>query len=74
MQHDSKTQVETPAELSALAHDLNLCDLGIAVTKGSRRRQFVAHRKACYAHIQAMNVRDGLDGLSNDELLAELTS
>lgn len=72
MPHDTEMQSETPPELAALAHDLNLCDIGIAITKGGRRRQFVAHRKACYAHIHAMNVQDGMDGLSDDELLAEL--
>lgn len=56
----------------AIAADLDLCDLGLALTKGKARQPFIKQRKACYAAIKAMNKADGLDKLTDDELLAEL--
>lgn len=56
----------------AIARDLDLCDLGEAFTRGKTRTQFRRHRKACMAAIKAANKADGLDDLSDDELLAEL--
>jgi hypothetical protein len=57
-------------DFQAIAKDLDLCDLGAALTKGKARARFMAHRKACMAAIAAENRKDGLDGMSDDELLA----
>lgn len=57
-----------------IGKDLDLCDLGMAFTKGKLRARYVAHRKACMAAIREMNRADGLDKLTNAELLAELTA
>ena len=57
-----------------IAADLNACDLGLALTKGKTRRIYAEHRKACFAAIKEMNKADGLDGMTDDELLAELFS
>lgn len=62
----------TSATEQAIAHDLDLCELGMALTKGKRRSAYVNHRKACMAAIREMNVSDGLDKITADELLAEL--
>jgi len=62
------------ATFAQIAADLDLCDVGLALTKGATCRKFVKHRKACMAAIKAMNVEDGLDKLSDDELLTELTT
>lgn len=62
----------TNATEKAIGHDLELCDLGMALTTGKRRRQYAAHRKACMAAIKEMNVADGLDSMTDDEILAEL--
>jgi hypothetical protein len=40
----------------------------------SAKRKATAQRKACFAAIREMNKRDGLDKISTDELLAELTN
>ncbi len=56
----------------AIAADLELCDLGIALTKGATRRKYIAHRKACYAEIKRLNKLDGLGKMTADELAAEL--
>ena len=62
----------TEATLQKIGRDLELCDLGLALTTGKVRRRYLAQRKACLAAIRAMNKADGLDSLSDDELLAEL--
>ncbi|MGA9705270.1 hypothetical protein [Pseudomonas sp.] len=56
----------------AIGADLDLCDRGLALTKGNRRRRFAKHRKACFAAIREMNAADGLDRLTDTEILAEL--
>ena len=56
----------------AIAADLDLCDLGLVLTKGKRRRRFAEHRRACFAAIKQMNAADGLDKLTDAEILAEL--
>lgn len=58
--------------LSAIARDIEQCDLGILLTSGKLRARYIAHRKACYAAIHQMNVDDGISELSDDELLAAL--
>lgn len=57
----------------AIAADLDLCDLGQALTKGATRAKFTRQRKACFAEIKRMNQEDGLGNMTDDELLAELT-
>ena len=57
----------------AIGADLDLCDVGLALTKGQARRRFAKHRKVCFAAIREMNATDGLDKLTDDEILAELT-
>lgn len=57
-----------------IAADLAKCDVGMALTKGKLHRQYVKHRKACFAGLAQLNKADGLDCLSDDELLAELTA
>lgn len=56
----------------AIAADLALCDMGLALTKGATRRKFVKHRKACIEAIREMNKQDGLDEMTLDEIFAEL--
>lgn len=56
-----------------IAHDLNICDMGIAFTKGKTRKMHAAHRKACFDQIKRWNEEDGLNKRQSDEeLLAEL--
>ena len=57
-----------------IAADLNLIDLIEALGTPSAKRKARAHRKACFAAIAEMNRASGLDQLSDDELLAELTA
>ena len=59
-------------DFAAIAKDLDACDLGIALTTGKLRARYVAHRKACMAAIEAANAKDGLNGMTDDELLAAL--
>lgn len=59
-------------DFAAIAKDLDLCDLGTALTKGKTRRKFAQHRKMCMAAIKEANRNEGLDAMSDDELLAEL--
>ena len=58
----------------AIAADLDLCDLGMAMTKGATRRKYVAHRAACMEQIRRWNVEDGLGEMTAAEILAELTA
>lgn len=60
------------AEEEALAADLDLCDLGLALTKGATKRKFAKHRKACLAQISQWNREDGLEEMTLDEIMAEL--
>lgn len=55
-----------------IAHDLDLCDLGAALTGGKLRRRYLAHRRECFAAIREMNKADGLGKMTDDELLREL--
>ena len=59
-------------DFNAIAQDLDLCDAGLLLTKGKVRAKYVKHRKACMAAIKEANRADGLDKMSDDELLAEL--
>jgi len=57
-----------------IAADLELCDMISVFGNRSAKRKATAQRKACFAAIREMNKRDGLDKISTDELLAELTN
>jgi hypothetical protein len=60
------------AQEQAIAKDLELCDMIMALGTKSAKAKARKHRKACFAQIKAWNVENGLDGLSDDELLKEL--
>ena len=55
-----------------IANDLDLCDLGLALTRGKTRRLYERQRAACFAEMKRMNAADGLDQMSDDDLLAAL--
>ncbi len=57
---------------AAIINDIILCEVGMAFTKGKRRKAFKDHRAACFAEMKRMNERDGMNNMSDDELLAEL--
>jgi len=60
-------------ELNAIAGDLALCDLGLAVAKGALRKRYREHRAACMARIQELDpIRP--DDVTDAALLAELLS
>ena len=61
-------------DFDAIAKDLELCGLGLALKTGATRRKYAKHRKACFAEIKRVNRDDGLDQLSDEELLAELSA
>ena len=58
--------------LEQMAHDLDLCDLGMALTTGKRRRVFVNQRKAIFEELKRMNDADGLRNMTLDEIFDEL--
>ncbi len=62
----------TEAEFQAIGRDLELCDLGAALTKGKRRARFLAQREAIFAAIKAHNDAEGMPKMTDDELLAAL--
>jgi len=62
------------AQLSAIAADLGLCDIGLAVTRGKLRLRYASHRKACMAAIAELAPIDPeTAAMTDDELLAALT-
>lgn len=61
-------------DFQAIARDFDICDLGELLTRGKVRRRYQAQRKACFAAIKAANRADGLDKLTDEELLAELAA
>ena len=63
----------TDLDLDAIARDLDLCALGIAMTRGRLKARYVAQRAAILEAIHDANVADGLDILTDDQLLAELS-
>ena len=56
-----------------IAKDLDLIDAVEVLGTKANVKKARKHRKACFAAIKAMNVADGLDSLSDDKLLQELT-
>lgn len=57
-----------------IGSDLALIDMISALGTRAAKRKANAHRKACFAAIKEMNKADGLDQLSDDELMAELAA
>jgi hypothetical protein len=55
-----------------IAADLALCDMGLALTTGKTKAKYAKHRKACFKALRQMNVADGLNNISDEDLLAEL--
>lgn len=56
-----------------MANDLDLIDATEVLGTKSAVRKARKQRKVIFAHLKAMNAADGLDTLSDDELLAQLT-
>ena len=77
MQPREQAEMTSKADMTKIeqriSHDLDLCEVGLALTRGALRRRYVRQRKACFAAIAEMNRADGFDTLSTDELLAALT-
>lgn len=61
-------------KLQAIALDLALCDLSLALTKGRLKQKYARQRKACLDEIKRMNKEDGLDQMTADEIMKELES
>ena len=59
-------------EENKIASDLELCDLMLAIGDKKAKRAARRHRKICMAQIRAWNKEDGLDAMSDDEILLEL--
>lgn len=59
-------------DFNAIAKDLDTCDLMMAIGNAKARKIAKAHRKACMDAIDAANKADGLDCMSDDELLEAL--
>lgn len=59
-------------DFNAIAKDLDTCDIMMAIGNAKTRKTAKAHRKACMEAIRAANVADGLNVMSDDELLEEL--
>lgn len=57
---------------AAMGRDLDLCDQIEALGSPAAKRKARAQRRAIYQALKARNAADGLDGLSDDEILAEL--
>jgi hypothetical protein len=57
-------------EERAIANDLNLCDLVLAVGGKKAKRKAKAHRRACFAQIQSWN--KGAPSMTDAEILAAL--
>lgn len=56
----------------AIARDLERCELAEALGDRKTRSRAGRHRKACFEAIHEMNVADGIDGMTDEELLAAL--
>lgn len=55
-----------------IGSDLEKIDLIMAIGSKSAKRKALRHRKACFAEIARMNVADGLNNISDEDLLASL--
>jgi hypothetical protein len=63
MNHETEQQI---------AADLVKCDIGMAMTTGRVRAKYVRQRRKIFSAIHEENIRDGLDHISDADLLAEL--
>ena len=58
---------------SAIAADLDRCDVMLAIGSKSMKKAARTHREKCFEAIRAANRADGLDnGQTDEELLADL--
>ena len=57
---------------TAIASDLTACQIGMTLTKGKVRRRYARQQHACFEQIKAWNRQDGLDTMTDDDLLAAL--
>ena len=58
---------------SAIAADLERCDVMIAIGSKAMKKAARTHRAKCFAAIKAANLADGFDtGQTDEELLADL--
>jgi hypothetical protein len=55
-----------------ISSDLDKIDLVLAIGSKSAKRKAMAHRKACFAELKKMSIKDGTAGLSDEEILAQL--
>ena len=55
-----------------IARDLELCDLVSAIGTKSARAKARKHRRSCMDQIRQWNKEDGLDNMTDDEILADL--
>jgi len=58
----------------AIGKDLEAISVALFFAKGAARRPLLAHKRACMAQIKKWNREDQIDGMSVDELLAELAA
>lgn len=64
----------TSNALNAIARDLEKCDLLEAFGSKKDKAKARKHRKICMKAIKEANIQDGLDKMTAEELLAELTA
>ena len=58
----------------AMGRDLELIDLVEAIGGKKAKAAASRQRRAIFAELANMNKRDGLDAMTDDEILAELTA
>jgi len=67
------TSPETAAALSAIAADLQLCDIGLALTRGRLRKRYAEHKRACLAEIERLDpIAADVAAMDLDALAREL--
>lgn len=57
-----------------IANDLNTIDLIMAIGGKSQKRKAQKQKKICFDQIKKWNAEDGVDAMSDDELLAALNA
>ena len=55
-----------------MARDLELCDLVSTIGTKSGKAKARKHRRSCIDQIRQWNKEDGLDSMTDDEILADL--
>ena len=69
------SDMTTDQKLSALAADMEKCEIAMGLLKPRAARKFKSHRDACWAEInRLLPVDPQTNAMSTDELLAELTA